>query len=129
MKFLIITILSLTSLSAFSADTFKDIYRCEMVEKINEMKITISKSSKGNFKMVLEPEGSEKIVVKAKEILPPRMMAGGALKYEAKDPESQGLITLSIFSRPIKVGSVTGKSAKISMQGLFSDLAMVCKGL
>lgn len=130
MKSLTFMALVLASLNSFAAQSsFKTIFACQMVDKTMEMNINVLKDTKGATRMEIKPEGQRPFTVNARELLAPPMMAGGATRYVAKDPESQGEIVLSIYARPIKVGSVVGKSAKISVQGLFSDLGMVCKGL
>lgn len=94
--------LGLTSLNSFAApSTFKIIYACEMIDKIMEVNINVQKDAKGAVRMEIKPEGQRPFTVNARELLAPRMMAGGATRYVAK----------------------------ISVQGLFNDLGMVCKGL
>lgn len=132
MKSLLLAFLVLTISSGANARSilyFKTVAKCETAVKVadSEIKINVQEAQDGQSQLVLKLSGQEEVVaIQTKKILPPPMSAGTSLKYEGIDEESQALVTLSIGTRPIKVGKVVGKSSSLTIEGLFEKLAMVC---
>lgn len=135
MKALILAALVLTITTGAQARSilvFKTVTKCETAEKVDgsEMLISVQEAQDGQSQLILELSGQETpVVVQTKKILPPPMSAGTPLKYVGKDLESGSIVTLAIGTRPIKVGKVTGRSASITVEGLFEKLALVCSSV
>lgn len=126
-------VLSLSSgAQARSILVFKTVTKCETAQKVegSEMKIDVQEAQDGQAQLVLNLSSQEAPVkVQAKKILPPPMSAGMPLKYVGQDPETDAKVTLAIGTRPIKVGKVLGRASSITVEGMFSNLALVCSSV
>lgn len=88
--------------------------------------VEVSEAADGQAKLVISLAGeANKIVTFGKKITPPKMMAGGSTRYVTKAFDSNLEATLSFGARPIKVGKIVGKAAKLVIAG-HSDLSLVC---
>lgn len=132
MKALLLGTLVLTlsvNAHARSILVFKTVTQCETAQKVNgsEVKLDVQEAQDGQAQLVLNlTNEDEPIKVQAKKILPPPMSAGTPLRYVGNDPKTHAQVSLAIGTRPIKVGKITGKASSLTVEKLFSNLAMVC---
>lgn len=132
MKMFLTALILISSFSSHATSIlrFKTERECQTVKKVkgNELLIDVQKAQDGQAQLVLKFEGQQEQKVQVKEILPPRMAAGAPTTYVGKDLGTDNKIVLTISSgtAPIKVGKVVGRSSKLTIEHVFSDLAMVC---
>jgi hypothetical protein len=113
--------------NATSLLVFKNVYKCETAQKVqgSEWLISVDEAQDGQSRIKWEADGDESIVVQTKKIIPPRMKAGAPLVYETRNSKDQQ-IRLAIGSTPFKLGRNTGKLSKLSAEGIFENVPMVC---
>lgn len=119
--------MSITAQAA-SVGTFKTTSRCETAQKVkgSEMIIEIQEAQNKRTQLVISPSGQQSWTIPVKTILPPKMMAGAPVKYIGKDTGTNNDIILAVSPTRIVVGKVVGRSAKLTVENLFENLAMIC---
>ena len=117
-----------TGAQARSILVFKTTSNCISAVKESDAKVTIQEAQDGQTQLVLKLSVQEDIVkVQTKKILPPPMSAGTPLKYKGSDKGAN--VELVMGTRPVKVGSVTGRSATLTIDGRYEKLALVCSSV
>ncbi len=117
------------SQAASSILTYKNTYKCETANKVSgsELLVDVQEAQDGQSQLIMTMSVKEKpLKVQTKKTVPPPMMAGGSTVYETRDSKAADQIKLSIGIRPVKVRNLVGKTSKLTVKGLFDDLAMVC---
>lgn len=122
--------LPLQAVQARSILFFKTVSKCETITKVKnrEVLVDIQKAQDGQAQLVITFEGQQEQKIQVKEILPPKMMAGGSTKYVGKDTGTDNSVTLSIAagSAPVKVGKTVGRRSSLTIQHVINELPMVC---
>jgi hypothetical protein len=132
MKTLLIALTLAASFStqATSILVFRTVTKCETITKVKnkEVLVDIQKAQDGQVQLVITLDKQTEQKIQAKEILPPRMMAGAPLKYVGKDTGTDNKVTLAITSgtAPVKVGKVVGRYSKLTIENVLTELPLVC---
>ena len=97
---------------------FKTVMNCQTVTKQEPVIVDVKEAQDGQALLVIAYPLKPGTIIKvlAKKILPPPMSAGTPLKYAGKNEITKENVTLSIGSRPMKVGKVTGKVASLQLE-------------
>jgi len=120
--------------NARSILVFKTVTECQSFDLADKKEIAVEvqeaqEAQDGQSQLKIHLSTEEKpIVVQTKKTTPPPMMAGGMTKYTGTDAESKSLVTLSIGTRPMKVGKVIGRVSSIEAKGLFKA-SLLCSSV
>lgn len=130
MKSLLLALIALTIASGAQARsilTFKTVSTCQTYTKQEPVVVDVKEAQDGQSLLViaypLKPGSITKVL--AKKTVPPKMMAGGSTQYSGKTEESKESVTLSIGTRPLKVGKIVGRSATLKLERQ-DEISLIC---
>lgn len=104
---------------------FKTVTKCSAV-KVSGFKLLIQKAQDGQTQIVVQENGKESFSVQVKELEAQGRM-GAPITYVGSD--ATGKLALTISTRYITVGKVTGRASSLTVDPVFSNRAMVCSSV
>ena len=119
-------LLGTVSANARSILVFKTTLNCQTYSAQAAATVDIQEAQDGQSRLLVDLKNEKlKLEIVGKKILPPRMMAGGATRYVGKDAKTniEGELTLGV--RPMKVGKLVGRAARLELKNR-SELNLVC---
>lgn len=123
MKSLLLAALVVSTISSVQARSilvFKTTDKCQSVKKGEPTLVLVQAAQDGQTQLVISnplQTGTAPTKIQTKKISPPPMNAGGDVKYVGVNEVTKENVKLQFNGpRPIKVGSVTGRSATLTLE-------------
>lgn len=122
MKTLLLAALVMTISSGVQARSilvFKTVNKCQSIKKQDAALVLVQEAQDGQAQLVISNPLSTDAALKVqvKKILPPPMNAGGSVKYVGTNATTKEVVTLAFKGiRPIKVGTVVGRAATLTLE-------------
>lgn len=132
MKSLLLAALVMTIASGVEARSilvFSTTDKCQSIKKQDSVLVLIQAAQDGQTQLVISnplAAGEAPLKIQTKKIVPPPMNAGGSVKYTGQNDVTKEVVTLAYNGvRPIKVGSIVGRSATLKQEKK-DDIALIC---